>query len=98
MDWYLKVLRNYVGFSGRARRKEYWMFYLVTLLITIGLVIIDTVTGTVSAQYGVDDDQPDRDQQGDQIEHPVFLAARAAREAHVVPEHFQIPIHCRSPK
>ncbi len=25
MDWYLKVLKNYVGFRGRARRKEYWM-------------------------------------------------------------------------
>ncbi|STE83326.1 inner membrane protein [Escherichia coli] len=27
MQWYLAVLKNYVGFSGRARRKEYWMFY-----------------------------------------------------------------------
>ncbi|MCN7137792.1 DUF805 domain-containing protein, partial [Escherichia coli] len=25
MQWYLAVLKNYVGFSGRARRKEYWM-------------------------------------------------------------------------
>lgn len=25
MDWYLKVLKNYVGFRGRARRKEYWI-------------------------------------------------------------------------
>lgn len=25
MQWYLSVLKNYVGFSGRARRKEYWM-------------------------------------------------------------------------
>ncbi|EJE2948401.1 TPA: DUF805 domain-containing protein, partial [Escherichia coli] len=24
MQWYLAVLKNYVGFSGRARRKEYW--------------------------------------------------------------------------
>ncbi len=30
MDWYLKVLKNYVGFRGRARRKEYWMFILAT--------------------------------------------------------------------
>ncbi|EEV3368821.1 TPA: DUF805 domain-containing protein, partial [Escherichia coli] len=22
MQWYLSVLKNYVGFSGRARRKE----------------------------------------------------------------------------
>ena len=28
MQWYLKALRNYVGFEGRARRKEYWFFQL----------------------------------------------------------------------
>ncbi len=40
MNWYLKVLQNYVGFSGRARRKEYWMFTLVSTIISfvIGLV------------------------------------------------------------
>ena len=32
MDWYLKVLKNYVGFRGRARRKEYWMFILVNII------------------------------------------------------------------
>jgi uncharacterized membrane protein YhaH (DUF805 family) len=42
MNWYLKVLRNYVNFTGRARRKEYWMFVLISLLITIALVFIDT--------------------------------------------------------
>ena len=35
MSWYLKVLKNYVGFSGRARRKEYWMFYLFNAIATI---------------------------------------------------------------
>ncbi len=33
MDWYLKVLKNYVGFRGRARRKEYWMFILVNIIL-----------------------------------------------------------------
>ncbi|HAF51445.1 MAG TPA: DUF805 domain-containing protein, partial [Leclercia adecarboxylata] len=33
MDWYLKVLRNYVGFKGRARRKEFWMFTLVNFIL-----------------------------------------------------------------
>jgi uncharacterized membrane protein YhaH (DUF805 family) len=37
MEWYLKVLKNYVGFQGRARRKEYWMFALFNLII--GLVL-----------------------------------------------------------
>ena len=28
MEWYLKALRNYAGFQGRARRKEYWLYWL----------------------------------------------------------------------
>ena len=34
MDWYLNVLKNYFGFGGRARRKEYWMFFLVYALLS----------------------------------------------------------------
>lgn len=49
MDWYLKVLKNYVGFEGRARRKEYWMFVLFNLIIAIVLGIIDRVVGLQTA-------------------------------------------------
>ena len=28
MNWYLEVLKKYAVFEGRARRKEYWMFFL----------------------------------------------------------------------
>ena len=45
MDWYLKVLKNYIGFGGRARRKEYWMFILVNLILTGVLSIIDKMLG-----------------------------------------------------
>lgn len=37
MNWYLAVLKNYAGFSGRARRTEYWMFFLFNLIITLVL-------------------------------------------------------------
>ena len=37
MQWYLKVMKNYTTFSGRARRKEYWMFTLINGIITIVL-------------------------------------------------------------
>jgi uncharacterized membrane protein YhaH (DUF805 family) len=40
MEWYLKVLRQYADFNGRARRKEYWMFVLFNMifaLVAIGL-------------------------------------------------------------
>jgi uncharacterized membrane protein YhaH (DUF805 family) len=44
MNWYLSVLKNYVGFSGRARRMEYWMFALVNAIIFLVLAILATVT------------------------------------------------------
>jgi len=45
MEWYLKVLQNYVGFSGRARRKEYWMFLLIHLVIVFALAFVETMVG-----------------------------------------------------
>ena len=37
-DWYLKCVKgHYADFEGRARRTEYWMFFLVNLLISIVL-------------------------------------------------------------
>jgi uncharacterized membrane protein YhaH (DUF805 family) len=32
MNYYIKVLSNYAIFSGRARRKEYWMFVLFNMI------------------------------------------------------------------
>jgi uncharacterized membrane protein YhaH (DUF805 family) len=41
MRWYLAVLKNYAVFSGRARRKEYWLFGLFNVMITLVLAAID---------------------------------------------------------
>lgn len=46
MNWYLAVLKNYVGFSGRARRKEYWMFTLFNFIAVLLLGVIDGIIGT----------------------------------------------------
>jgi len=47
MKWYLKVVRdNYANFSGRARRKEYWMFFLLN---TIFIYALAFVSGALSA-------------------------------------------------
>ena len=46
MNWYLQVLKNYAGFSGRARRKEYWMFALFNLIFLIVAMVLDNVLGT----------------------------------------------------
>ncbi len=43
MNWYLNVLKNYADFGGRARRKEYWMFFLFNMLFGYVLLILTTV-------------------------------------------------------
>ncbi|WP_342416354.1 DUF805 domain-containing protein [Paenibacillus sp. FSL R10-2782] len=45
MQWYLKVLQNYVGFQGRARRTEYWMFVLFSTIATFIIGLIDGIVG-----------------------------------------------------
>ena len=40
MNYYLKCFQNYANFSGRARRMEYWMFWLFTMLLGYGLIIL----------------------------------------------------------
>ena len=45
MNWYLKCLKQYADLSGRARRKEYWMFYLFNTIIGVALMCIDSITG-----------------------------------------------------
>jgi len=37
MNWYIHCIKNYAIFSGRARRKEYWMFILFNIIF-IGLI------------------------------------------------------------
>lgn len=45
MNWYIEVLKKYAVFSGRSRRKEYWMFVLFNLLITFALGFIERLAG-----------------------------------------------------
>ncbi len=53
MEWYLKVLKNYATFGGRARRKEYWMFFLFNLIAALVLLVLDFVVGTYGVLYGL---------------------------------------------
>ncbi len=45
MNYYLKVLQNYATFSGRARRSEYWYFFLFNVIISIALGFIGGMMG-----------------------------------------------------
>lgn len=52
MKWYLKVLKQYADFSGRARRKEYWMFVLFNMIFAIVAMILDNVLGIAMEGIG----------------------------------------------
>lgn len=45
-DWFLKCMKNYVNFNGRARRKEFWFFALFYLLGAFATMFIDYLFGT----------------------------------------------------
>ncbi|MGY0231711.1 DUF805 domain-containing protein [Longispora urticae] len=45
------MIRNYVGFSGRARRKEYWMFTLIHTVIALALSVLGANIGSDLPYY-----------------------------------------------
>ena len=47
MNYYIECWKKYVEFSGRARRKEYWMFVLFNIIASFVAGVIDGVLGTV---------------------------------------------------
>ena len=51
MNWYLAVLKNYVGFEGRARRQEFWMYALINFIIAVVLYLIGLAIGTQIIYY-----------------------------------------------
>jgi len=53
LDWFVKCLKNYVTFDGRARRKEFWFFMLVSFILGIIVQIIDAILGTDKILNGV---------------------------------------------
>ena len=41
MNWYIEVLKKYTVFTGRATRTEYWMFFLVNIVVSLGLMLLN---------------------------------------------------------
>jgi uncharacterized membrane protein YhaH (DUF805 family) len=55
MEWMLMPFKRYAEFSGRSRRKEYWMFALFNIIVVIVLCIIEGIaglSGMVAGAYG----------------------------------------------
>ena len=48
MNWYLKVLKQYADFSGRARRTEFWMFILFNAIIGLALIMVGAIAAAIS--------------------------------------------------
>ncbi|WP_235694104.1 DUF805 domain-containing protein [Caenibius tardaugens] len=53
MEWMLLPLKRYADFSGRSRRKEYWMFVLGVFIAAIVLSIIEGIVGLSGMVGGV---------------------------------------------
>lgn len=54
MKWFIKCLRQYFDFKGRARRKEYWMFYLWVLIIEAVIFLVSFLLGGGLPGVGTD--------------------------------------------
>jgi len=57
-EWYIATLQKYVEFSGRSRRKEFWIFTLVNFAISVilavlGLDFISTLFGLAVLLPGI---------------------------------------------
>jgi len=56
MNYFTDVLKKYAVFTGRARRKEYWMYILFYIIIMFVLGFIEGMIGTggiIGALFGL---------------------------------------------
>lgn len=49
MNWMILPYRRYADFSGRSRRREYWMFALFYVLV---MIVLNAVFGTNEVERG----------------------------------------------
>ncbi|WP_418608972.1 DUF805 domain-containing protein [Pseudoalteromonas sp. US3C1013] len=47
MEHYMNALRSYADFSGRNRRKAFWMFMLINLIFSLLTSVMDGITNTM---------------------------------------------------
>ena len=52
MNWFIKCIRQYSDFNGRARRKEFWMFYLIQFFIGLILFTADMLLFVLPNENG----------------------------------------------
>ena len=52
MEYFISTIKQYAVFKGRARRKEFWYFYLISLVISLVLAFLDHQMGTFNPELG----------------------------------------------
>jgi uncharacterized membrane protein YhaH (DUF805 family) len=52
MEWMLMPFRKFAQFSGRSRRKEFWMWALFIVIVSTALRIIEGMLGLTSMGMG----------------------------------------------
>ena len=57
MEWMLLPFKRYADFTGRSRRKEYWMFVLFNIIVATVLAIV--VFGLLGGGAAFEDADPD---------------------------------------
>ena len=55
MKWMLMPLRRYADFNGRSRRKEYWMFMLLNVIVSTIIMLLG-LWGAESRLFSSDDE------------------------------------------
>jgi len=58
MEWMLMPLRRYAEFTGRSRRKEFWMWMLLNFLVFGAIMIAFGATGGFARFAGLDPANP----------------------------------------
>ena len=48
-----EALKKYAVFSGRSRRKEFWLFMLLYIIVIVVAGVIDGVMGTLDVETGI---------------------------------------------
>ena len=84
MNDYLAAMSKYFVFSGRASRKQYWMFALISLVIMVACNALDPVLDTV---LRFDMSGMPRSGQGDpvSIKFSIGILTTISYFAHLVP-------------
>lgn len=55
MEWATLPLKKYAEFTGRSRRKEYWMYVLLLIVVSVVLGVVEGILGInqmIAGMYG----------------------------------------------